>query len=639
MSTSPNIALFTRLIDHLDVAVALIECPCRNLEDSQVLYVNRALGNKTGYTREAFGAAFQAFLLDPANDTHALEAIREAFSNCQATRQEVRFRRNDGSSFWAEVEIMHLDAGTNTCALLIRDISRRRQALESQQVHRDKLAVTLGSIGEGVISTDVHGAVDYVNREGERLIGMRAEEVAGQPLQEVFPLAESTDKSPASLPLEQVFRSAESAGPVNDKLLLTRDGIERKINFQLSPILDPRGRITGTVLVFTDISDQVRLEGELQKNQRMESIALLSGGIAHDFNNMLTGILGNISLARNCCNPQDQVFNILKSAEKAAVRARDLTHQLLTFSKGGVPIKTRTSLRNLIRESSGFILSGSNCRCQLRVPEDLWPVEVDEGQISQVINNLLINAAQAMKKGGRIEIAAENIELGAVPSIPLAPGFYIKIVVADNGPGITPDILARIFDPYFTTKKSGSGLGLATSYSIVKNHDGHIMVDSELGEGTTFTFYLPAIPSAVVYTEETETRLYHGKGRLLLMDDEKMVRQIAGDMLTHLGYEVSFAEDGEEAIRLFEEAEAADNGFDALILDLTVPGNLGGLDVVERLLPGYPELRAVVSSGYTNNPVLQNPAEYGFCANIQKPYTIQQLSWVVRSVIQQSVAK
>ncbi|MEM9226674.1 MAG: ATP-binding protein, partial [Verrucomicrobiota bacterium] len=252
---------------------------------------------------------------------------------------------------------------------------------------------------------------------------------------------------------------------------------------------------------------------------------------------------------------------------------------------------------------------------------------------NQVLNNLLINAAQAMKHGGRITVKAANTEIAAAPALPLEPGSYVKIEVADDGPGIALDILPRIFDPYFTTKKGGSGLGLATAYSIIKHHDGHIMVDSEQGHGATFTFYLPAIPSAVVQIKEQEFQIYHGKGRILLMDDEILVRQIAGEMLGHLGYDVAFAINGAEAVELYREQKAMGTPFDAVFLDLTVPGGIGGREVIEELLPDNPELKTVLTSGYANNHILMNYGDYGFSEVLQKPYTIQQLSWVLRKLL------
>ncbi len=627
-------SVLCKVVDRLDMAVALLEYRQDAACQRKLIYANRALSTLTGYEEEELTGVIARLLAGLTCEDQAQEQL---FNSCVIDRREIRFTRKDGSMFWAEIELLPLQEHDNACFLLMRDISRRMRALEHEEQASEKLAVTLGSIGDGVMTTDTEGNIDYANYEAERLLEIHSDELKGKRLMDIVRLKQADTHEEVQLPMAQVFRTGEPVGAANDKLLVRRSGEELILNYQLSPILDTQGRISGCVFVFADISKQARLEHELQKNQRMESIALLSGGIAHDFNNILTGILGNISLARNCSDPSDQVASILRSAERAALRARDLTQQLLTFSKGGVPVKTRTSLNSLIRESSSFILSGSNCRCQCKVPKDLWAVEVDEGQINQVINNLLINASQAMKQGGDIEVRAENVEMGARLSIPLEPGFYVKIEVIDNGPGISPEHISRIFDPYFTTKRNGSGLGLATSYSIIKSHDGHILVDSELDVGTTFTFYLPAIPSAVLYAEKAEYKLYNGSGRILLMDDEKMVRRIISDMLSHLGYQVDAAGEGLEAIRMYREAAESDQPYDVLIVDLTVPGGLGGQDVASILLPDYPDARIIVTSGYTNNPVLLNFADYGFCATIQKPYTIQQLSWSLHSVLARNV--
>ncbi|MGE9293203.1 MAG: hybrid sensor histidine kinase/response regulator, partial [Puniceicoccales bacterium] len=358
--------------------------------------------------------------------------------------------------------------------------------------------------------------------------------------------------------------------------------------------------------------------------------------IAHDFNNILTGILGNLSLARSNSEPGGRVYGILDAAEKAAARAKDLTHQLMTFSHGKSAKKHQVSVKELIRECTGFILSGSNCRCQTAIAGDLWPAEIDESQISQVINNLLINANQAMPEGGVIAVKAENVELGAEPSVPLDPGAYVRIIIEDDGPGIQPENMSRVFDPYFTTKKQGSGLGLATSYSIIKSHGGHIMVDSEVGRGTRFTFYLPGLPQAASIGHQDEGKLYHGKGRILVMDDEPMIQQITGDMLTHLGYEAHFAKDGDEAFDMYQTAAREGNPFDLVVFDLTVPGGLGGHESLKKIADAYPDVNGVVSSGYSSNPIMSDYRKFGFIGALAKPYSIQQLSWLLNDIMGKS---
>ena len=307
----------------------------------------------------------------------------------------------------------------------------------------------------------------------------------------------------------------------------------------------------------TQIAEKNKIEEELFKTRHLESLGLLAGGIAHDFNNLLTAILGNISLAKFIAAKGDKIYTRLEEAEKASERAKDLTQQLLTFSKGGAPIKKVTSIGDVIKDAAGFALRGSKSKCELALSDDLWPVEVDVGQISQVVNNLAINADQAMSEGGVIKITTENVILTQDQITTLQPGRYVRISVHDCGIGISKENLAKIFTPYFTTKQRGSGLGLATSYSIVNKHDGLITVESEIGAGTTFYVYLPMSDKEISKKEHVSRATISGRGKILVMDDEEIVRVIAGDMLTHLGYDVEFANDGAEAIDLYTNAKEA----------------------------------------------------------------------------------
>ena len=303
----------------------------------------------------------------------------------------------------------------------------------------------------------------------------------------------------------------------------------------------------------TQIAEKHKIEEELFKTRHLESLGLLAGGIAHDFNNLLTAILGNISLAKFIADKSDKIYARLEDAEKASERAKDLTQQLLTFSKGGAPIKKVTSIADVIKDSAGFALRGSKSKCELALSDDLWPVEVDVGQISQVVNNLAINADQAMPEGGVIKISSENVILTQDQISTLQPGRYVRISVNDGGIGISQENLPKIFTPYFTTKQRGSGLGLATSYSIVNKHDGLITVESEIGAGTTFYVYLPMSDKEISKKEHVSRATISGRGNILVMDDEEIVRIVAGDMLSHLGYDVEFANDGAEAIDLYRE--------------------------------------------------------------------------------------
>ena len=381
-----------------------------------------------------------------------------------------------------------------------------------------------------------------------------------------------------------------------------------------------------------EIAERERMESELSRVQKLESLGLLAGGIAHDFNNLLGAIMGNISLAMLDVDPENSAYQQLTKAERASFRAQELTRQLLTFSRGGAPVKKRITLPGIIAEAAGFSLRGSRVSHDLSIAADLWPVEADEGQLMQVFNNLLINADQAMPAGGIIRIAAGNITLGQdeVPS--LAAGRYVTITVRDEGTGIPGDHLDKIFDPYFTTKQKGSGLGLAATYSIIRKHDGHITVASELGKGSVFHIYLPASEGEVAPPPRQE-KFVRGRGTILIMDDDEDMRKTTGDMLMRMGYTVDYAEEGTEAVAKYQQARGAGKPFAAVIMDLTIPGGMGGREAIGKLLEIDPAVRAIVSSGYSEDPVMADFRSYGFRGVAIKPYRIRELSEVVASVI------
>jgi CheY-like chemotaxis protein len=319
--------------------------------------------------------------------------------------------------------------------------------------------------------------------------------------------------------------------------------------------------------------------------------------------------------------------------EKAALRAKDLTQQLLTFSKGGEPVKRLTQLYILVRDAALFAVRGSNVRCQFDLPADLWHAQVDEGQIAQAIYNLMFNADQAMPEGGVVFISGENVNLSAERHNTLKPGKYIKMSIQDQGTGIRKEHLQRIFDPYFTTKHKGSGLGLAVTHSIIEKHFGKITVSSELGAGATFNIYLPALSEKAVESESATETIITGSGRILIMDDEKFIQTLVSQMLVKMGYETTVASNGAEALRLYREAMEADQPFDAVILDLTVPGGMGGKETIQKLLIIDAQVNAIVSSGYSNDPVISNYGAYGFKAAVTKPYLIRDMERALRTAL------
>ncbi|RMG52617.1 MAG: PAS domain S-box protein [Acidobacteria bacterium] len=515
---------------------------------------------------------------------------------------------------------------------LHRMLTERQRTEEALAAEKERLAVTLRSIADGVITSDTEGRVVLMNRVAEELTGWSQSEARGKSLAEVVHILDERTRQRRPSPGEAMLRSGRANSSSSQMILVARDGRERLISESSAPIRDKDGKIRGAVLVLRDVTEKRKLEDELLKVERLESLGVLAGGLAHDFNNILMAILGNLSLARLYAPPGDRVHERLEAAEKAALRARDLTERLLTFARGGAPIRSTASIAELIRDSAEFALTGSNVRCEFSLPEDLWPVEVDQGQIGQAIQNLIINADQAMPDGGIIRVKAENVIVTDQMPLPPSPGTYDKDVIAAQGMGIPREHLGKIFDPYFTTKPEGSGLGLTTAYSIIRRHGGHIAVDSQMGRGTVVTFYLPASEKEWPAKKPSEEP-WEGRGKVLLMDDEEVIRDVAGHMLAVLGYEVALAKDGAEAIRLYQEAYEVGEPFDVVIMDLTVPGGMGGREAMKRLLEIDPHVRAIVSSGYSRDPVMAEHEKYGFQAVITKPYKIEDLDRTIRQVL------
>ena len=405
----------------------------------------------------------------------------------------------------------------------------------------------------------------------------------------------------------------------------------------LTPILEGGG-IAYIVGSSTDITEIKKMEDEMIKTDKLESIGILAGGIAHDFNNYLAILLANIDMAKMFGNSNDlpRVMEKLDALSKATLSASDLSNQLFTFSRGGNPNKKVLLLTKLIQENIEFALSGTKVRPGFQLEKDLFMIEGDKGQISQVLGNIVINAVQAMPEGGILEVQAENVNLTADVgklTIPLAKGFYVKLTITDHGIGIPEKYLNKIFDPFFTTKDEGRGLGLTTSYSIIRKHGGHIDVKSQMGVGTSFIIYLPATTS--VYNVEVEKQeVLPGTGKILIMDDEDALLNVMGQSLAVLGYEVAKCRNGEEAIELYTNAQKQNIPYDLVILDLTIPGGMGGKQVVEMLRKLDPGVKAIVASGYSNDSAMAEYRDYGFMGAVQKPFTIEVLSRTVSQIIQ-----
>ena len=467
----------------------------------------------------------------------------------------------------------------------------------------------------------------YVNRAWRETFGYSEEEIATL---SIFDLIAADCQGHCQITFQQIISDPKLH--YIDTIFTARDG--RQIIIEGNAICNfENGKPISTQCIFRDVTEKKKLIEELIKAQKLESLGVLAGGIAHDFNNLLTAILGNISLAKMYANPQDIIYDYLHKTEKASIRAQGLTKQLLTFAKGGAPIKKVTPLTELIKDSTSFVLRGSKVKCDYRFGQDLWAVEADEGQLSQVAQNLVINASQAMPNGGTIIIEATNESLALDESSSLPPGNYIKLIFQDHGTGIPPEHISRIFDPYFSSKSTGTGLGLAISYSIIKNHGGIITVISELGQGTVFSILLPAILNHVLRPEKEDNLQKIGARKILIMDDDQTVREIVTAMLTVIGCSVEEAGDGKEAIALYTKAQKDGVPFDSVIMDLTIPGGMGGKEAIAALLALDPKARVVVSSGYANDPIMANYKKYGFHGFLPKPFKMDDLNKVIATVI------
>lgn len=519
---------------------------------------------------------------------------------------------------------------------LNQEVSLRKKAEQQLQSEKEFFAVTLKSIGDAVLTTDKDGTLVFINRVGEDVLNVQLQEVKGSHYSSVLTLQDSMGNS--FDPFQKVISSKKNFEKSRGSILKSKSGQEHQISFKISPIYDRDSQIFGTVMVFQDISHILHLEDERLRKEKLESIGLLAGGIAHDFNNIMTAILNHIIMVKSSMEGDDINLAKLESAQKACLRARRLTQQLLTFSKGGAPIKEATSMAELIEDTIAFTLRGSNVSSSLNIVSGLWPANVDPGQISQVLENLVINSAQAMPSGGKVDIEAKNITLDGNADLPLSAGKYVKIVVRDNGCGIDNDSLKKIFDPYFTTKKTGTGLGLATTYSIIKNHNGHIQVFSETGKGTEFTVYLPAAADSLIRGSGTCPEEFEpGKGRILVLDDDDEILEVVREVLDLLGYEAVLVSDGKEVVDEYKRAIDQGSPYDLVIVDLTIPGGMGGLEAVQRIQEVDPQIRAVVSSGYSQDPVMANYREYGFAGVLAKPYTIHELGTLLKNLLKNEV--
>jgi PAS domain S-box-containing protein len=548
---------------------------------------------------------------------------------------EGKVLRSDGVEVPIEVLSAMVTIRGKKCLMgTFRDITERKKAEEKILQNEAFIRNILDTVDEGFIVIDRDFRILTANKAYCSQVGETCDSVIGRHCYEIsHKTLRPCHEEGEECAVLHVFEKGEPHTSLHKHP--DAKGSILYVETKAFPIKDSTGAVTSVIETVNNITEKHLLEEEQLKTQKLEAIGILAGGIAHDFNNLLQGVFGYISMAKLTLDQKEHSLMMLEQAEKALHMSVNLTTQLLTFSKGGRPAKRRIQLQSVIGNSVRFALSGSSVDFRIKFDDNLWAVEADEGQIGQVVQNIVLNADQAMPAGGTIAIAAKNVcSPGEGLHARLAKGMYIEISIKDNGIGIPEKYIPRLFDPYFTTKEKGSGLGLATSYSIIKNHGGLIAVETQLGKGSTFFVYLPALESEGerVVTIPATAEVAR-KGRILVMDDEELIRNIVGIMLRALGHEVKFAENGEEAVAKYREALSSDSRFDGVILDLTVRGGMGGEETLRELLVMDPDVKAVVSSGYTDSATISEYKSRGFSACLTKPYEVDALGDILNALL------
>ncbi|GJL55309.1 MAG: hypothetical protein NPIRA02_24410 [Nitrospirales bacterium] len=547
-----------------------------------------------------------------------------------------------------------LSEEVDACQIMERELIQHRDHLE-QLVEDRTYSLRISEARFQFLAENITDVIWVMTLDGSRFSYMSSsvERVLGYSKDEALRLSLKDLLTPEALNVAHMVINEEMAieqqGTANPSRFRTlelehrcKDGSRIVAEIQASFIRNERGGAIGFVGVTRDVTERKKIEdarrrmdSQALRSQKMEAIGTLAGGIAHDFNNLLTGVLGNISLAKHVLPDNSSESRFLRMAESESVRAKELSQQLLAFAKGGDPITQVTSLEGLVRNTVEFSLSGSAVAREYVFEEPLRYVEVDVGQLSQVIQIIVMNAVESLSHDGHLTVQWDNVVLddASASSVPVPSGPYVKISFSDNGVGIDPDNLARVFDPYFTTKPDHYGLGLTSAYTIMSKHQGHVMIESTVGAGTCVSLYLPACSEGAMVESPSTIAKKNGSGKVLVMDDEESIRVLASEMLRTCGYHFEMAKNGEEAVRLYQQAKETDTPFSAVILDLTVPGGLGGKETMVQLLQIDPDVKAVVSSGYSNDPIMAHYQRFGFHAVMTKPYSLMELSDVMYRVV------
>jgi len=610
--------------------------------NGKVSDVNEAYCHMSGYTRnELLQLRIPDLEVDETPDETAARIKRIIKNGSELF--ETRHRRKDGSFFEVEISVTWLDKDVHQFVCFCRDVTERKTMEQALKESEENLRVIFDTVYSGVILVDAAGIITFANRRMAEMFGLDIEELIGSSYTEHVHETQSKEGEQMMFQLIQ--------GDIDhvflERLYRKKDGTVFWGHLSGSRLCHLDGSFSSLVGVITDISERKRLEDQLQQAHKMEAISTLTGGIAHDYNNLLAIIMGNLSMAREEMEPHSVIAGLLHEMEKASSKARDLTHQLMTLSRGGHPMKERGSIESLLKEILLEVKAHEGIEYTLSIQDDLWPVEYDSRQMHFAISNILINAVESMPQRGTITIQVENqviVDKSNDSAVPLNNGKYVRISIKDEGRGIPKKHLNKIFDPYFSTKERGEqkgmGMGLTTAYAVVQKHDGNIMVNSTTGVGTIVTIYLPAecaeskAPGAK--RDDTTPSISSGQPttkKILVMDDEESLRTLAQRMLERLGYKAETVKDGAEAIETYKKHMDSGEPFDGVILDLTIKGGMGGDQAIKELIKIDPDVKAIVCSGYFNDPVLAHFEEHGFRGAMAKPYQKADLESVLKKVL------
>jgi len=562
---------------------------------------------------------FDKFTLEQA------EIIRKQSDEQQIITQEVRAQFEELEAQYEEIEQLNEDMAATHDEIMI--VNRN---LEQE---KKKLSITLQSIAQGVITVGNNLRIESVNEGACLIFGITSESFIGEELRPSLKVYDNNGDL-FDFSGKEFLSGNLSLDFYNSGIIYNKNGA-KDVTVKSSPVVIEKGETSGYVIVIEDVSELKKMKDQMLNACRMESIGIFAGGIAHDINNFFTGMLGCVALAKSDSSllGNDKILKYLEDMESTTFLARGLAEQLLTFAKGGEPLKKLFSIRDLIVSSAEFVLSGTSIKFENNIDKNLLNIEADESQISQVINNILINAFQAMPGGGNIYIKGRNAFFDENNRYGLTSGKYIIIEIEDSGPGIDPAIAASIFNPFFTTKSKGSGLGLSVAYSVITRHGGAITASRGIKGGALFTIILPAVEKIISPKSEEDADSIYLRGAVLFMDDDEMIRNVGESLLERIGLKVIPAGEGEEAVKIFQEYHERGESFDLVILDLTIRGGMGGLEAFSAMRMISPEVKGVVSSGYSSDPVMSNYREYGFSGVLKKPYLFNELSSLLKKLL------